>query len=289
MSERIATIISHEGVITLILDGNNYLIDKTHPNYMMIREALVEDDADALNDLVDIPKAVATYAEGNVEVINGEVIYNGEVLHNTLSDRILNLMNEGFPFKGMLKFLENLMENPSARAVSELYDFLENKGLPITEDGCFLGYKGIKENWKDRYSGTIDNSVGNVITFERNKVDDERAHECSYGLHVGALEYVRSYCTERVVIVKVNPKNVVSVPKGHSAQKLRCCEYEVLSEYTGNIHEELPRAGYSADGSEYRRESTPHTDEDYRDYDDEEDDPCYNCIEDCEDCEYYEY
>lgn len=138
MSDRIATIISHDGVITLILDGSNYLIDKTHPNYTMIKDALLVKDADALVDLVDIPKAVSTYAKGNVEVIDGEIHYNGKVLHNTLSERILNLMNEGFPFDGMLKFLENLMQNPSARAVNELYDFLENKGLPITEDGYFL-------------------------------------------------------------------------------------------------------------------------------------------------------
>ncbi len=281
MSERIATIISHEGVITLILDGNNYLIDKTHPNYPMIKDALKAEDADALVDLVDIPKAIISYTSNRVEVIDGEIYYNGEAIHNTLAERILSLMNEDFPFEGMLKFLENLMENPSARAVTELYNFLENKGLPITDDGYFLAYKGIRTDWKDRFSGTIDNSIGETVVFERNKVDDNRAHECSYGLHVGALQYVRNYCRERVIIVKVNPKDVVSVPRGHQAQKVRVCKYEVLREYTGEIDAELPKPYYDADGTEY---DPGPCDNDYRDYDD----PCLDCYDDCESCDNYE-
>jgi hypothetical protein len=285
MTDRIATIISNDGVITLILDGNNYLIDKTHPNYLMIKEALLVGDADELTKLVDIPKAISTYAKGKVEVIDGEVLYNGKTIHNTLTDRILALMTDGFPFEGMLKFLENLMQNPSARAVNELYDFLDHKGFPITEDGHFLGYKGIRRDWKDKYSGKIDNSVGNVITFERNQVDDNRAHECSFGLHIGSLDYVRSYCTERVVIVKVNPKDVVSVPKDHNATKCRVCEYEVVREYTGEIEAELPKPMYQSNGEEM----PPYPeDDDYRDYDDE-DDPCDGCEDDCDYCEHYDW
>ncbi len=282
MLERIATIISNDGVITLILDGNNYLIDKTHPNYPMIKEALVAKDADSLAKLVDIPSAIREYAKGKVEVVDGEIIYDGEVVHNTLADRILNLMAEGFPFDGMIKFLENLMENPSSRSVNELYEFLENKGLPITEDGCFLSYKGIKRNWTDRFSGKIDNSVGQVVEFKRNKVDDNREHQCSWGLHTGALEYVKGYCTERVVLVKVNPKDVVSVPKDHNAQKIRVCKYEVLSEYTGLIESELQKPMYQSNGEEL----PPPQDNDYYDDDEEDDeDPCWECEDDCDFCE----
>jgi len=96
-------------------------------------------------------------------------------------------------------------------------------------------YKGIRSDWTDKYSGKIDNSIGKTIKFPRNKVDDNRENQCSWGLHVGSLDYVVDYCTERVVLVKVNPRDVVSVPKDHDAQKCRVCEYTVLSEYDGEL------------------------------------------------------
>jgi hypothetical protein len=138
--------------------------------------------------------------------------------------------------------LENLMSNPSARAISELYDFLEHRALPITEDGYFLAYKSVRSDFKDKYSGTIDNSVGKTVEFPRNKVDDDRAHECSYGLHVGALAYSGpggwyNSASDKVVIVKVNPKDAVSVPQDHNAQKLRVCKYEVVSLYSGGMED----------------------------------------------------
>jgi hypothetical protein len=285
LSDRIATIISNTGVITLILDGNSYLIDRTHPNYSAIKDALVIQDADSLISLVDIPKAISSYAKGKVEVIDGEVLYDGKTLHNTLTERILALMNEGFPFEGMLKFLENLMENPSYRAVNEFYEFLDHKGLPITEDGHALMYKGIREDWTDKKTGTIDNSIGQSPEMPRNQVDDNREHHCASGFHGGCLEYVRGYCTERVIIIKVNPRDIVSVPSDHDAQKVRFCKYEVLREYTGKIHQELPDAGYQADGNEY---TPPPTDFDYRDYDEDEDDWESECDDYEDDCDYCE-
>ena len=69
--------------------------------------------------------------------------------------------------------------------------------------------------------------------MQRARVDDDRRHSCSNGLHVGAIGYVNSfgYGEDKVVIVKVNPKDVVSVPLDSSCQKCRVCEYVVLREF----------------------------------------------------------
>ena len=155
-------------------------------------------------------------------------------------------MRDGFPFQPMIKFLGNILENPSNRAVQELYSFLEHKNLPITEDGCFLAYKAVDKNYMDKYSGTIDNSVGQSVTMQRRKVDDNCNNGCSDGLHVGALDYVESYRNEgnedKVVIVKVNPQDVVSVPTDSECQKVRCCSYEVVADYTGPLKEQVHHA-----------------------------------------------
>jgi hypothetical protein len=152
------------------------------------------------------------------------------------------MVKQGFPFEPMLNFLDNLSQNPSDHAVVELFDFMENKNMPITYDGCFLAYKAVREDYKDIYSGTFDNSIGSTCQVARTTVDSNRDNGCGHGLHVGAIDYAKSYGGidlddddkgggNRLMICKVNPRDVVSVPTDHKFQKLRCCRYEVVAEF----------------------------------------------------------
>jgi hypothetical protein len=126
--------------------------------------------------------------------------------------------------------MENLMLNPSKRAVTELYGFLEKNNLPITPDGSFLAYKRIRQDYKDVYTGTMDNSVGKVVEMERNRVDDDQNRTCSTGLHFCSHGYLSHYSGERIVIVKINPRDVVSIPTDYNDSKGRACRYEVIDE-----------------------------------------------------------
>jgi hypothetical protein len=130
----------------------------------------------------------------------------------------------------MVKFTENLLENPSRRAVTELYLFLEKGNLPITSDGHFLAYKKVRDDYLDVYSGTIDNSVGQVVEMERNRVDDDKNNTCSYGLHFCSKDYLQSFSGDRIVILKINPRDVVSIPTDYAFTKGRTCRYEVIGE-----------------------------------------------------------
>jgi hypothetical protein len=80
----------------------------------------------------------------------------------------------------------------------------------------------------------MDNSVGETVSIDRGKVDDNRDKGCSAGLHCGALDYVRDYGSEdsgdHIMIVKVNPMDAVSVPHDCQHQKLRVCQYQVVAE-----------------------------------------------------------
>jgi hypothetical protein len=159
------------------------------------------------------------------------------------TDRILDMKKEGFNFDSMLNFMCNLNDNPSDKSILELFDFMQNKNLPITQDGHFLAYKAVSSDFKDIYSGSIDNNVGEVVEIDRSKVDDNRNRHCGAGLHVGAIDYVTSYGGinldnhddndsdggNQIVICKVNPADVVSVPSDARFQKLRACRYEVVA------------------------------------------------------------
>jgi hypothetical protein len=124
------------------------------------------------------------------------------------------------------------MSNPSKRAVDELYGFLEKGNLPITADGCFLAYKKVRNDYLDIHSGTMDNSVGKVLEMERNEVDDNANNTCSTGLHFCSLDYLSHFggADSRTVVVKINPRDVVSIPADYHATKGRTCRYEVIDE-----------------------------------------------------------
>lgn len=225
-------IISGNMNITLVLEGQNRSVAADHPNHSLVLDAIREERWADLPNLVDIPKAINTYSEGRV-IVNeqGEVTYDGEPVHSTVAKRITMFFQQGLDFKPLVRFLENLMTNPSRRAVEELYGFLENEGMAITEDGCFVGYKGVRNDFMDRYSGRFDNSPGQILEMPRNLVDDDARRGCSNGFHVGSQSYASSWATSdgRLLLVKVNPADAVSVPY-ESCEKLRVCRYEVIRE-----------------------------------------------------------
>jgi len=232
--------------LIVVIDGKDYPVDNSHPNWLRLRQAVKDKDVVTFLSCVDIPKAVNlavknTALVGKVEVRDNEVWFNGEILHNSLTRRMLDMLREGFDIQPLVLFLENLMKNPSKRAVDELFDFLDHKNLPLTEDGHFLGYKAVRKDFLDKFSGTIDNSIGKTVEIARNAVDDDRQHECSHGLHVGCLEYSGPTgwyhsSNDRVLIVKVNPADCVAVPKDHNATKLRVCKYVVVDEFKGALN-----------------------------------------------------
>jgi hypothetical protein len=253
-------VIKTNGSVTLYLKSECLTVAPDHPNYNKILDAIKTRKFNEIENLVNVGKAVTSYAMGRVRIENGQVFYGDFAVDNTLTTRILKMMGEGFKLDHMLKFLDNLMQNPSARAVDETYRFLENFGLPITDDGCFLAYKAVQNDYTDIYSGKFDNSVGKVVSMPRNRVDDNYGVDCSRGLHVGALDYVVGYGHfvkgnvpdkggNRLLIVKVNPKNVVSVPQYDGHTKMRVCEYTVVSEIV-DVVKELEKVVYTATAQE---------------------------------------
>jgi len=253
-------IISNDS-LTVIVDDNGvqeFRMDMTHPKFLEAVSALRSNELTKFVELYNF-NPIADISNMKGITIEGEkILYNGMELHSTLVDRILELRRQNCDFDDMVKFLDNLMSNPSNRSVNELYNFLSHKNLPITDDGHFLGYKAVKiyngsdftdvfgnpvtaGDYVDKYSGTIRNNVGDVVKVVRNMVNDDCSQHCSHGLHVGSLEYSGpggwyNRSSDVVLIVKVNPADVVSVPSDHSHTKLRCCKYEVISTFSGVLN-----------------------------------------------------
>jgi hypothetical protein len=239
--------------IVVVINNTPHTITSTHIAYERVKEAIKNDDWTTVQDIIEPKKVVLEYGAGNISIQGEKFFWKGDELHTTLTDRIISMYQDGFPIEPMVKFMENLMENPSKRAVTELYGFLEKGNLPITPDGHFLAYKKVRKDYKDIHSGTMDNSVGNVVEMTRNSVDDDKNNTCSTGLHFCSLSYLDHFggSDSRTVVLKINPRDVVSIPADYNATKGRTCRYEVIDEIGGKAEEAFiaPVQTGAADGA----------------------------------------
>lgn len=225
--------------LTLVVDNKVHTAHTSNTNWDKIIVALKDGDIDEVISLIDIAEQINQYGEGSVIVRGGVVYYGDEELDNSLSQRILKMMKEGFNVTPLVKFLDNLMDNPSARSVQDVYRFLEHNSLPLTEDGHFLAYKKVDASYKDSYTRTIDNSVGQVVTMARNKVQDNPDVTCSHGLHFASMDYINAFYGSHIMILKINPADVVSIPTDYNNAKGRCCRYEVIGEHMDGTKDTL--------------------------------------------------
>jgi len=216
--------------VTVVIGNTPHTISKTHITYQKVVDAIKASDWDTVRDVIEPKKVVINYGKGNIS-IKGETMYwKGREFHNAMSTRMIQMLQDGFGVEPLVLFMENLMSNPSYRSVQELYGFLEKNNLPITPDGHFLAYKRVRDDYTDCHTGTMNNSVGKVVEMERNEVDDDQNRTCSSGLHFCSQEYLNSFGGNRTVIVKVNPRDVVSIPVDYDNSKGRACRYEVIGE-----------------------------------------------------------
>jgi len=223
--------------VILVINSKSHTISKdTHMNYGKIVDALKAKDWDALVELVEPAKALVNFGKGYVKIENSIVYWKDVPFNNALSSRMIEMYTDGFPIDPMVRFMENLMANPSKRSVDQLYGFLEKNSLPITEDGHFLAYKKVSKDYTDLHSGKFDNSIGQVNEMDRNLVDDNPDSHCSTGLHFCSESYLKSFGSydDPVMILKINPADVVSIPTDYNGAKGRCMRYEVIAEVNGD-------------------------------------------------------
>ena len=229
------------------------LIDSSHINFKAVVEAIKSKDWDYALEMASVSAYINKVSYGNVTVTDEAVFYKGQPLSSYLATTLHNFFIEGLPVEHYCKFLDNLMSNPSMVSRNELYLFLEAANLPVTEDGCFLAYKAVTEDFRDKHSGKFDNSPGVTHSMPRAEVNDDRNETCSYGFHAAAYEYAKGFMShgDKLVAVKINPADVVSVPSDYDNQKLRTCKYTVEFEIPDAADVFKDRAYYNASTPAY--------------------------------------
>ena len=192
------------------------------------------------------------YLSGSLAIRDGHIFFGEQRLEETLANHMMSLLDgENTPkdekmWRSYVKFLDNLHQNANEDIRKQLFRWMEyeNKsgnGFGITEDGFLVGYKGCGGTILEpmsvfsgnaivdgvEYNGNIPNRAGSVIQMPRSAVQNDPSVGCSVGLHVGTRDYAVKWAPV-LLLVKVNPRDVVSVPYECDSQKMRVCEYTVL-------------------------------------------------------------
>lgn len=220
--------------VVVVIGKKAHTIDKEHPNIKAITDALKNEKWDEVETLMDISASLPTYSNGRLEVKEGKIFFDGKEMRSTLTSNILKMVMEGKTVEPLANFMLNMMENSSKRVLDRIYEFLKYNSVEIDKTGCIIAYKVVTKDYTDTHTNEFDNSIGAIVSMPRNEVDDRDEVTCSSGLHVCALAYVSHFKggEERLVQIRVNPRDIVSIPTDYSDAKVRCCEYTVLKDVT---------------------------------------------------------
>lgn len=143
-------------------------------------------------------------------------------------------------YKGFSRFLERLAPVVKDRrhSAEDLMKFMETAELPIADDGCILFLKRLRSKgtddlgrrvFVDCHSGNIRQWVGCKVQVREDLVDPDRRRDCSNGLHVASMSYIRNFSGDVTILGKVAPEDVFAVPE-YSTNKMRVSAYHILAE-----------------------------------------------------------
>lgn len=200
---------------------------------------------------------------GSFMLSRAGVLYEGTLLPKTISTHIVRILHDNSGassfdrWSAFAKFVEKLYSNVDGFIRDQLFDWLValedvSGGFTLTKNGNLIGYKGtgLKDGVPtsgfsghafvlsrdvegnevtSEYKGQqIPNAVGTEVMMPRNEVQFDPAVGCAAGLHVSNIDYARGYASGCILMVEVDPRDIVSVPTQHSAQKMRVSRYKVL-------------------------------------------------------------
>lgn len=256
--------------------GQLVVMDSTNPNFA---DALAAANGsrplpvEQLLDLFSLSNSVRAAFErvtDRVVIDRGVVYLDGEPVEGAITNQIVRLFNERAPLLPLVRFLENIDDNPSYNSRTQAYEWFRNHDITITENGDVIAYKGVYSDgeggYRSGHTGTayvngrrfertyIPNAVGDVVEMERRDVADDPSAACGAGLHVGTYDYACSYAQGAMLKVRVNPADIVSVPHDAAGQKIRVARYEVLDIITAPTTTAFERAATSVSGSQYPQE-----------------------------------
>lgn len=237
--------------ITVLIGGELFSARDDNPNWDAI-VAGVEANDPSIVDLFKPADAISRkFAEltERVSVHAGEILWDGEPIHNSLTQKIIDLMDERVEdWRPFVEFMDKLYTNPNEHSREQAFDYIAKHKHTILTNGNFLAYKGVDQGndgvYYSRQTGNaivddeqlthqqIPNKPGSVVRMPRADVLHDPLSACHVGLHVATFDFARRFIgySGAILEVEVNPRDIVSVP--YSDAKMRVCRYKVIRPVT---------------------------------------------------------
>ena len=239
MPNKISYII-FSSTLSVVVKGKTYTISKEDSKYVEALDLTLNNKEEDLYRLLNVTSIIAE--DLGIEINNGLVTYNGESLPKALNRMIVAMHEQRLTnIQPLINFWNKLKLNPSYRPLNFLSDFIEANNVVINESGNLILYKIVARTkepdvFRDLYTGRFEHRFGVPLSMPRNKVDDNIDNTCSYGFHACCWNYIPHYGNavsgnDAIILVEVDPQDIVAIPKDYNNSKLRVCKYIPISEY----------------------------------------------------------
>lgn len=224
-----------QSFITIFESSKPHRLNANHPAAPRVKELLAKQDFPAAIRLMSpsetLKDAIQQNSEPKLTYTEGKLCWSGTTIDADLQQRIVSALQANQSIAPFINFLNKCDENPLPAAIAGLYSFVSHRSLQITKDGDILGYKNVRTDFHDHHTGKYDYSPGNLVIMDRIDVEYDPQNECSRGLHFACLSYAKSFHPGNpIVIVRVNPADIVSIPK-YDPKKARACRLESIGIY----------------------------------------------------------
>lgn len=240
------------GLTVVMSDGSVHQLSGENACFKDVAQVLLTTPADEVDEeeLLRLMQP-ALLAGRNLTRLSERVTFDGtnllfdnDVIDAAIADHILRIIEEGGnpdSYKALVAFLEKLYTNPSKESRDNLYQFIINHNITIDPDGDFYAYKGVKADGTSVFSGFgivdgvsmnghLPNKPGSILEMPRSQVVSDSSIYCGIGLHAGSYNYARGHAQGILLLVKINPRDVVSVPTDANCAKMRTCRYKVVTQ-----------------------------------------------------------
>lgn len=188
-----------------------------------------------------------------VSFLGGCMYMDGDPVNSVLADMAVKFFHTGADdYLALVNFAEKAETNPNDHSRTQMFNWLRRHNFSLTPDGDIIAYKGVSKTTgrdaNDEYlsgnSGSaivngvwyknqrIPTAPGTIVEMPRSAVENNPQVGCASGLHAANWRYAQNFDGNVIVLVQINPRDVVSVPTESSEEKMRVCRYKVLREVT---------------------------------------------------------
>lgn len=221
-------------VLTPQLTGING-VDVDLDDFLIIKQALFpddyEDEGDIIVRVVEGKEIKGIFFPLKIEVsvnVEGQEVVIPEAEH--LTGQMSRAIDQNSP--AVANFLRRIAKVAAERrhSAEDLMKFIRHCDLPLTDAGDIIAYKRVQkqgDHYVDCHSRTVTQNLGYRVYTDVEKVDPDRSRACSNGLHVGSLQFMKSFWGGHTLVCLVRPEDFIAVPT-YDEKKCRVCSYDII-------------------------------------------------------------